>query len=198
MPSSIFYSSFTHTYTSEASLSPLDLEKIDPNNSKPAGDVLLSAAMSLLHDHSAVITLNPLVTSNVPLENTDPPPGASNFSPSSTPWQAYNITDTKSVLFNLGSTSMTYRAWLRNSDRGYDSIVAAPAGVAIEASWVAEIMEGPDGDASQGASKVKLTETAKVTCSRVFSAFIKSTLSGSHSEMHDRFWERCKERIGKT
>lgn len=197
MPSSVFYSSFTHTHTSEFSLSPSGLEQIDPSNLKPPGHVLHSAVMALLHDHSAVITLNPLVTSNVPLENTDLPPGASNFPPSSNPWHAYSITDTKSILFNLGSTSMTYKAWLRNSDRGYESIVAAPAGVAIEATWVAEAIEGLDANASKGASKVKLTETARVTCPRVFSAFIKSTLSGSHSEMHDRFWQRCKERIGK-
>lgn len=199
MPSSIFYTSFTLTHTSEASLSSTELGRFGPDTTNRGQDILLNAAISLSHDHSGIITLQPLVVSHHTLDTGEQPPVTSFLPPSSSSWQLYSFTESKPILFNLTSSSITCKAWLRKSDHGYDSVVSAPAGVTLEVTWVTEGIsdtgDRPEEVKTKGMTSVKLTETAKITCPRVFAGFIRSTFTSAHQEMHERFWGKCKERI---
>lgn len=199
MPSSIFYTSFNFIHNSEGSLSPLELEKLKSDAERTDHDPLLSTVLALFRNPSAIITLNPLVTSHHSLDPAELPPETRSHSPSSVPWQGYSVTDTKAGFFNIGSNTVTYKAWFRETASGCETVVAAPAGVAIEAAWIAEeIHDVGEDEAHQakGGTSIKVTETAKVTCPRIFAPYIRSTMSESHGVIHKRLWERCKETLG--
>ncbi|KAL9113347.1 MAG: hypothetical protein Q9227_002388 [Pyrenula ochraceoflavens] len=189
--SSLFYTTFTYTHTSTSARA-----QISHSSSPSPPSAIYSRALSLLHEHSNIITLNPLVTSHHPISpdssSTLLPPPTDSSSPdpetsSLSPWKAYAITDTKPLLCGLYNAKIPYKAYFRNNSDGYDSVVQAGFGVTIHGSWTLNHLPATQEGEEEG---VRLVEEARIKCPRVVAGTVKGELESSHRVLHGRFWER--------
>lgn len=159
--------------------------------------------LSLLQDHEAMCTLNPLVTETRIL------PHSNDISPSATPspqltahltsWpeaKQPQWTETRSIseqianplLFGLSTMTVVATASFCDTPNGMRSLVTAGAGVRIRGEW--RIL-----DELNAAGEVVLEETAHVVASVFVAAFVKGSLKSSHQTLHERLGERLRERI---
>ena len=132
--------------------------------------------LSALHNHSQMITLNPLVISHVPA-----PTDNSETSVSTT----YSITERISYLpFHLWDSEFTFTASFENTSSGLDTVTHAPAGVDLDSRWkvlsVGALLGRNDHKGCW------LEETVKVTCSILLMPYVKSSMKGSHAELRRR------------
>jgi hypothetical protein len=94
-------------------------------------EISRETAVSMLHDHSAMIELNPLVLRH---DMCDPPPNASPDEAEHATW--YTITDKINYLpGGLYSSEISYKAGFYNLPVGLQTHVFAPAGVDIKSKW---------------------------------------------------------------
>lgn len=85
----------------------------------------------MLHDHSAMIELNPLVLRH---DTCDPPPNATPDEAEHATW--YSITDKINYLpGGLFSSEISYKASFYDLPMGLQTHVLAPAGVDIKSKW---------------------------------------------------------------
>ncbi len=194
----------TFTYTHSTTLKPPQSTQSEPSATvQPIGEVCYKAALALLHDPSAIINLNPLVTQFEEVDSSSPDikrlfsaltaaPNAQDRSESTDPqWKFFRITDAKPLLRGWYTTTFSYHISYLIVDGGCDTAVAAPGGVSIEGSW----RVCKDGGSGQDKDdELTLEEKATVTCPSIVAPFIKGTLSSSHGEMHDRFVEKWRAR----
>ena len=154
---------------------------VDIPSSIPAAQIL-----SALHDHSLMITLNPLVIAHHPLQP------ASGDSPSKS---AYSIRDRIAYLpFHLWDTEITYTASFENTPTGVKTVTHAPAGLEICAEWkVLSLSETKHNEDSSGEARSIIEETATVTCNALLMPFVKYTMRNSHEELKREFVERLKD-----
>ena len=88
------------------------------------------AVLELLHDHSTIITLNPLVTHH----GRTPPPEHALPDEHSSAW--YEITDKIEYIPGTSLTgSVTYTACMHDLPNGLQTHVHAPAGLEIRGKW---------------------------------------------------------------
>lgn len=178
-----------------------------------------AAATALLHNHAAMIELNPLVQSYALCDPDDPaaaslPPPDSSSSSSvaggATEGQqqqqqheeasaTYRITDTLPLLpGGLWSSRTTYAArFVDRADGGLETVVRAALGVESRSVWViSSSSSSPSSSPSQEGKgpgegdKLLLRETATVTCPWAVKAFVEGTIKKAHKELGHAFVER--------
>jgi hypothetical protein len=201
----LFTSTFTHTHTTNLTLAQSPQSKA-PQSQQSTSETQYKAALSLLHDPAAIITLNPLVThfeeiepSSIDIESRFPPTQTSTsdaqdpFSESTATERKYfRITDSKPLLYGWYTYKFDYYISYLRVDGGCDTVVAAPGGVSIEGSWRVSAEAGTDAGEDE---ELRLLEKATVTCPSIFAVFIKGTLGSSHEEMHQKFVEKWKGKL---
>lgn len=140
-----FTSTFTHTHTT--TLLPQSPPPPEPSitpDTTTSSEVYYQAALSLLHDPSAIITLNPLVTdfeeidpSTIDVVSLFPTIQDATSQEQRAPQRRYFlIQDSKPLLFGLHTTKFSYHISYRYVDGlGCDTVVAAPSGVSIQGKW---------------------------------------------------------------
>jgi hypothetical protein len=139
---------------------------IPPNTQ--AQDVL-----ALLHDHIAMMDLNPLVIAHTIIPSPDVVPA----------WNStYLVTDKMS--YGLWTGKTTYQASFRDTADGLETETRAAMGVASEAVWRLEKQITGEN------ANLVLLETAKVTCPRLLRPFVEGQIRTSHQELIQRFLKR--------
>lgn len=154
-------------------------------------------ALAQLHDHSSMISLNPLVLRHTPC---DPPPAASPDEAAHATW--YEITDKIAYLpFDLYTSELSYKACFYDLPNGLQTHVFAPAGVDIRAKWsVGGNMPGERredrelGEEKEGIPREGLycREEVDLRCNVVMSGFIRRNMKKSHGEMAEKLVERAR------
>ncbi|KAK7520462.1 uncharacterized protein IWZ02DRAFT_433091 [Phyllosticta citriasiana] len=184
------------------------------NNSKKNATTR-AAALAILHNHAAMIELNPLVESYALCDPDDddiaapPAPTArkgghgDDAEEEEEASATYRITDTLPLLpGGLWSSRTTYAARFVDRADGLETAVRAALGVESRSVWVvvasssAAAAEGPEE------SKLLLRETATVTCPWAVRAFVEGTIRKAHKELGHAFVERLErgeaaEPVGK-
>ncbi|KAF7927349.1 uncharacterized protein EAE97_010024 [Botrytis byssoidea] len=169
--------------------------------------------LALLHNHSRMISLNPLVTAHTLLPpthilavdffKTEPP----SLQPSaSCPCEIWEITDDMSAAEgdNGGGwrggwakrfvpDQITYTSSLQDREDGLVSVTHAPMGVHSVTTWI--VREAGPGESSLmlGQGRLVLEEKGVVRASRMLMGFIKTTLQESHEKLVKDFMRVLKE-----
>ncbi|PQE25111.1 hypothetical protein CJF31_00005967 [Rutstroemia sp. NJR-2017a BVV2] len=157
--------------------------------------------LSLLHDHTRMITLNPLVTAHHLLSSDASSKISLDFFRQEAkdlwPSDAYpGCTDIWEITDDMGSAKngessgwrgswaskfipekITYNSSLQDREDGMVSVTHAPMGVHSVTSWVVREVEG------EGEKKWVLEERGEVRASRFLMGFIKTTLQESHQKL---------------
>jgi len=179
--------SFSYAYTSLLELPPL--------GDHPHGEMRKAAfqtALDILHDHEAMIQLNPLVTS-VELDDVEYVDVAYESVklgvsvPEAPATMQYKIVDKLPLPFGYAK-DLVYHAALHNLPSGMESITNAGGGVAIYGGWSLEWDEANE-------NVLKLVEKDQIMCNWFLSLYIKSTLGFSHKTLHERFRDEWRGRL---
>lgn len=129
--------------------------------------------LALLHDHIAMMELNPLVIAHTIIPSPDVVPA----------WDStYIVTD--KMPYGLWTGKVTYQVSFRNTADGLETEAKAAMGFISEAVWRLE--ERTTGESTD----LVLLETAKVTCSRLLRPFIEGKIRTSHQELCQRLLKR--------
>lgn len=149
-------------------------------------------AVSQLHDHHAMIELNPLVLRHEP---TSPPPHATPDEAALGDW--YSITDEITYLPGVKS-EVTYSACFYNLPTGIQTHVFAPASVDIKSKW--SVGGNEPGEAREpaelGVDKPReglyIKEELNLGCYFFLASFVKKNLKKSHLVVVDKIIERAE------
>ena len=156
--------------------------------------------LRLLHDHSVMITLNPIVINHDKVPGPiSPPPSPKHEEAAlihddddistSTTSVKYTITDRISYLpGHLWDSTITYSAWFVDTPDGVRSFVQAPAGVEIRGSWRVRPVQAVD-ERDKVDFGIYLIEEAIVSCNALLRPFIQSTMQKSHATLHQKLLE---------
>lgn len=157
-----------------------------------------NTVLELLHDHSTIITLNPLVTHH---GRTIPPEHALPDEYSSA-W--YEITDKIEYLPGTSFTgSVTYTACLHDLPNGLQTHIHAPAGLEIRGKWqLLGWLPGEERDAPEiGVEKygipkegLYLREDCDLKCNFFLAPFVKKNMHKSHKVLVKRLLKIAKEK----
>lgn len=160
------------------------------------------AAIELLHDHSTIISLNPLVTHQ---GRTTTPEHALPDELSSA-W--YEITDRIEYIPGTSlSGSVTYTACMHDLPNGLQTHVHAPAGLEIRGKWqVLGWLPGEERDAPEigieqhGIPKegLYLREDCDMKCNFFLTPFVKKNLHKSHQILVKRLLKIARERTASN
>jgi len=167
-----------------------------------------SQVLHLLHNHTKMLELNPIIQSHSPLpessshaffakvapENKPPATGPEEVIP------VYAIVESmSSESEGAGGSwrggwasrfipeSITYESSLQNTDEGMISITHAPMGVHSITRWFVR-------DADDGQGQV-LEKRGTVTSNRMLMGFIKTTIQGSYEKLADDFVAELEKEI---
>ncbi|KAK4504166.1 hypothetical protein PRZ48_005082 [Zasmidium cellare] len=158
------------------------------------------AAVAHLHDHHAMIELNPLVLRH---EITDPPSNAAPDEARDAIW--YEITDQINYLpGGAVKGEVVYKACFYNLPRGLQTHVFAPGGVDIKSKWsVGGSMPGePREPAELGVNVPRdglyIKEEVDLRCNVLMSNFVKRNLKKSHLVVADKIVERAEQLSGQS
>ncbi|KAF2149884.1 hypothetical protein K461DRAFT_230485, partial [Myriangium duriaei CBS 260.36] len=148
--------------------------------------VTRQTAVEALHDHAAMIQLNPLV---INFESCKPPPNAP---PDEFHAIWYELTDRISYLPGVKGR-VSYKACFHDLPRGLQTHVYAPAGLEIREKWSVggnelgeerEVLElGLVGVPREG---LYLREDVDMHCNLFLTNFVKKNLKKAHGVLVDR------------
>ncbi|KAK4897117.1 hypothetical protein LTR27_005010 [Elasticomyces elasticus] len=150
-------------------------------------------ALALLHDHSAMIELNPLVLRHEP---TTAPPNATPEEEVKCKWIL--ITDTISYLPGAKS-ELSYKAGFYNLPYGIQTHCFAPGGVNLKAIWrvggnqAGETPEAPELGIAKPSSGLYLREDVEVRCNVFISGFVKKNLKKAHGTLVEKLLSRHRD-----
>ncbi|GIZ42712.1 hypothetical protein CKM354_000597100 [Cercospora kikuchii] len=160
----------------------------------PAG-ISREAAVARLHDHVAMMQLNPLIIRH---ELCDAPPAATKDEAELATW--YSITDVINYLpGGIAKGEVSYKACFYNLSDGIQTHVFAPAGVDIKSRWsIGGNEPGEPREPSElGVDKPKeglyIKEEIELKCNMLMGAFVKRNLQNSHREVHEKIISMAAE-----
>ncbi|KAM3425373.1 hypothetical protein BST61_g7319 [Cercospora zeina] len=160
----------------------------------PAG-ISREAAVARLHDHVAMMQLNPLIIRH---ELCEAPPVATKDEAELATW--YSITDVINYLpGGIAKGEVSYKACFYNLSDGIQTHVFAPAGVDIKSRWsIGGNEPGEPREPSElGVDKPKeglyIKEEIELKCNMLMGAFVKRNLQNSHREVHDKIIAKAAE-----
>jgi len=144
-----------------------------------------ATALAALHNHSLMMTVNPLIISHHQI-NTDSP-GASS---------KYSITDRIHFLpYNLWPSCVVYTGEFTDTENGVDVLVNAPMGFESRSRWSVEVSAvGDQGQAEEVGEEQRpvLVESSTIRCSMFLMPFVKATTEKSHKQLHKTLMERLE------
>ncbi|EEA19381.1 hypothetical protein TMatcc_009513 [Talaromyces marneffei ATCC 18224] len=156
------------------------------------------AVLELLHDHSTIITLNPLVTHH---GRTRPPEHALPDEHSSA-W--YEITDKIEYIPGTSLTgSVTYTACMHDLPNGLQTHIHAPGGLEIRGKWqLLGWLPGEERDAPEIGTEqhgipregLYLREDCDLKCNFFLTHFVKKSIHKSHKVLVKRLLKLASER----
>jgi hypothetical protein len=161
----------------------------------PSG-ISRDAAISQLHDHRAMIELNPLVIRH---ELTHPPPTATPDEAELGTW--YTITDLIHYLpAGLWKGETSYKACFYNLPVGIQTHVLAPAGVDIRSKWSIggnephEPREPDELGIDKPRDGLYIKEEVELRCNFLVGNFVKRTLKSAHHHVHQKVIEMARKK----
>jgi hypothetical protein len=138
-------------------------------------NISIQDVLNLLHDHIAMMDLNPLVVSHNHIPSPDIVPA----------WDStFLVTDQISCYFC--KTDTKYQASFRNTADGLETEFKAALGVTGKAVWKVE--KRPTSESMN--PELVLVEIAKVTCPWLLRPFVEGDFKTSHQELTQAF-VRC-------
>jgi len=158
-------------------------------------DVSRKTALAMLHDHAAMIELNPLVVRH---QTTKPPPTATLEEQVNCIW--YEITDAISYLpGGYMKSELSYKGGFYDLPDGLQTHVFAPAGVDLRGLWkVGGTMPGERPEPVElgvnvPKSGLYLREDVEVTCNFLLMSFVVRNLKKSHGELVQRWLAKAHQ-----
>jgi len=145
-------------------------------------------AVEMLHSHSEMIELNPLVINHT---KTKPPPNAP---PDEFHCTWYELTDRITYLPGIKG-QVSYKACFHDLPRGLQTHVYAPAGLEIKEKWSIggnepgeerEVIELGLGNLGVPREGLYLREDVDMSCNVFLTGFVKKTLNKAHGVLVDR------------
>nr|POE47015.1 hypothetical protein CFP56_00347 [Quercus suber] len=194
----MFQSTFTNTITT-------------PLPSNPSFSA--SSLIALLHDHSFLITMSPIVTrhsvrpgagvasSSAPGETDQPQPNHSGTLEKTT----YDVWEDLPLLpFHLLTHELHFTASFADRDDGVISWIQAPMGFVSKAVYSVRGAEQGDEAVMTGVAEnepevkggMVLQEHIETTCPMFFKLFVEATMVAVRRKMHERMIERVMEQGG--
>ena len=154
-------------------------------------DLNTSLLLALLHDHSYLITMQPIVTRHS-IRSRDQASGEI----------TYDIWENIDLLpFGLWKREIQFQAAFTDTDTGVVSTVEAPMGFVSSAEYVirpAGAKDSEGNDAVDGATAEEggwvLEEKIESSCNVVFKWFVQGTMVPVRRKMHARILEKVRER----
>lgn len=138
------------------------------------------ALVACLHDHSFLITMQPIVTRHEIRERD-----------AATGRIVYNVWENIDLLpFGLWKKEIQFTAAFTDKKEGVVSYIEAPLGFVSTADYTVKPGEQWDGE---GGGWV-LEEQIESECNVVFKWFIQGTMVPVRQKMHKQILEKCKER----
>lgn len=153
-------------------------------------------ALSFLHNHQAMIDLNPLVTSRHPIA----PPSHAETEELSCAW--YSITDRIHYVPGVASGSVAYTCAFHDLPWGLQTHCHAPMGLDIRDKWSVGGSEPGEPPQPQelgiGAplTGLYLREDVDFRCSILMAAFVKKTLKKAHASLVETLAAQAQEQGG--
>ncbi|KAK8028238.1 hypothetical protein PG991_005294 [Apiospora marii] len=163
----------------------------------PAG-ISRAAALGFLHDHEAMIDLNPLVVERHRL-GAPPPHAPEDERAAGCSW--WSMTDTITYLPGIKG-ELTYSAAFLDLRDGLQTHVYAPMGTDIRNRWTLggtlpgeppEPVELGLGAPRQG---LYIREDVELRCNFLMASFVRKTLSKAHTKVIENIAERAKAQMG--
>ncbi|KAK8042549.1 hypothetical protein PG994_013032 [Apiospora phragmitis] len=163
----------------------------------PAG-ITRAAALGYLHDHEAMIDLNPLV---IERHRLDAPPAHAPEDERADCCSWWSMTDAITYLPGLKG-ELTYSAAFLDLRNGLQTHVYAPMGTDIRNRWTlggtlpgepAEPVELGLGAPHQG---LYIREDVELRCNFLMASFVRKTLSKAHTKVIENIAERAKAQMG--
>ncbi|KAK3080921.1 hypothetical protein LTS18_011942 [Coniosporium uncinatum] len=148
--------------------------------------------LSALHDHSTLMSLQPLVTSFEKTPAPADPDTDPHFSGSSAPLLYYTIKESIPILPFLGawgSYPISFPAIFQDNEEGTKSKALAAMGVTVRNSWAVRHVEGK-GEGDGGQQEWELVEDAEVECPGWLMPFVGGSMEKAHREMFGGFMDR--------
>lgn len=143
-------------------------------------DVDVKSLVALLHDHSYLITMQPIVTRHE-IKERDPATGRI----------VYDVWEKVDLLpFGLWKQELQFTAAFTDKKDGVISYIEAPMGFVSTAEYTAKPGEQWDGE---GGGWV-MEEAIESSCNFVFKWFIQGTMVPVRQKMHQQIMSKCKER----
>ena len=143
-------------------------------------DVDAKAIIDTLHDHSFLITMQPIVT-RYDIKDRDPVTGQI----------TYDVWENISILpFGLWKYEIQFTAAFTDKKDGTVSWIEAPMGFTSEANYTVKPGEQWDGE---GGGWV-LEESIETTCPILFKWFVESTMVDVRQKMHQQIFDGVRER----
>lgn len=139
-------------------------------------------AVATLHNHSELITLNPLVTHHEPCP---PPEGIPEEEKQLTWYSVKNRID--HLPFGLFPGSVTYNAGFADLENGIRTVVYAPMGLVIREVWKISVDNGEEGE---DGTKPWLVEDGQMECWLGMGWFVRRTLGEAHRVLGERLGEK--------
>lgn len=159
-----------------------------------------AAVLELLHDHSTLITLNPLVTNHGQMT----PPAHALEDEKNSAW--YEVTDKIEYVPGTNLTgSVTYTACMHDTPNGLQTHIHAPAGLEIRAKWQllgrlpGEKPSAPEIGVEQynvPREGLYIREDCEIKCNILLINFVKRNMLKSHKVFVERLLQMARERTG--
>ncbi|KAJ5188696.1 hypothetical protein N7491_005017 [Penicillium cf. griseofulvum] len=149
-------------------------------------------ALDILHSHSEIITLNPLVISHQPVKA---PRDASADEYYST-W--YEITERVQYvpgLGKMGSGKISFKGCFHNVSWGLETHMYAPMGIDLKSKWrITDQREPaePHGREASTQTGLYLREDIEIECNRTLISFVKTQLKAASKVLVDRLIKKAE------
>lgn len=137
------------------------------------------SVVSLLHDHSFLITLQPIVTGHE-FKERDPETG----------WMVYHVHEVVSILpFGLWQQATSFQCSFRDKQEGVATFIQAHLGINSEADYTLRVSEHE----GEGTGWV-LDEQIESSCNFLLKWIVQSNMMPARKKMHEQVIEKIRER----
>ncbi|KGO63958.1 hypothetical protein PITC_013260 [Penicillium italicum] len=153
-------------------------------------------ALDILHSHSEIITLNPLVLSHYPVSAPRDAVADEYYST----W--YKITERVQYipgLGKIGSGKISFKGCFHNVAWGLETHIYAPMGIDLKSKWRIASNQGdeaaePRDGRADGASQtgLYLREDIEIECNRTLISFVKSQMKAASKVLVDRLIKKAE------
>ncbi|KAJ5384490.1 hypothetical protein N7517_002401 [Penicillium concentricum] len=143
-------------------------------------------ALDILHSHSEIITLNPLVISHQPVKA---PRDAVADEYYSTWYEIIERVQYLPGLGKMGSGKISFKGCFHNVEWGLETHMYAPMGIDLKSKWR---IAGNEGEAVAPQAGLYLREDIEIECNRTLISFVKTQLKAASKVLVDRLIKKAE------